>query len=73
MKLNNHEPHDHSEQKGLRHIPSKIKEYLQSLYHSVKYKKMSHGSCDRLRSMSWAHGENWRCNHPKSLNKQHKK
>jgi len=73
MKLTNHESHDHSEQKGLKHVPKRIKQYLQSLYNSLKYKSMSRGSCNRLRSMSWAHGENWRRNHQKSLNKQHKK
>jgi hypothetical protein len=72
MKLNNHGPHDHSEQNGLKHIPRKIKQYLQSLYNSRKCKSMSHGSYDIMRSMSWAHGENWRRNHSKSLNKHHK-
>jgi hypothetical protein len=33
---------------------------------------MSHGSFDIVRSMSWPRGENWRRNHPKSLNKHHK-
>ena len=73
MKLNNHEPHNHSEEKSLRHIPNKIKQYLQNLYKSAKCKHISHGAYDKLRSMSWAHNENWRRNHPRSLNKQHKK
>jgi hypothetical protein len=72
MKLNTHGPHDHSEQKeGLRHIPNKIKQYLQSMYNSRKCKSMSHGSYDIIRSMSWARGENWRRNHPKSKGKSH--
>ncbi len=73
MKLHNNGSHDHAEEKSLRHIPRKIKQYLRSLYNSVKCKKMSSGSCDIFRSMSWAHGENWRRNHPRSLNKHHKK
>jgi len=78
MKLNNNEfhdkneAHDHSEQERKRHWPKKIKQYLQNLFNSSKCKSMSHGSYDILRSMSWARGENWRQNHPKSLNKQHK-
>ena len=73
MKLNNHNPHDHSERKeGLRHIPNKIKQYLKDLYRSKKCKSMSHGSYDIMRAMSWGHGENWRRCHPKSLNKHHK-
>ncbi len=75
MKLNNnnnaHEPHDHSKQRGLKHIPNKIKQYLQSVFNSDKCKKMSHGSFDIMRAMSWSRGENWRRTHPKSLNKKH--
>lgn len=71
MKLNNHGPHDHSKQKDLHHWSSKIKQYLQSFYRSKKCKSMSHGSYDIMRSMSWAHGENWRRNHQKSLKKHH--
>jgi hypothetical protein len=72
MKLNNHGPHDHSEQNALKHVSNKIKQYMQNLYNSRKCKSMSHGSYDIMRSMSWSHGENWRRNHPKSLNKHHK-
>ncbi|HLW73192.1 MAG TPA: hypothetical protein VKR54_04020 [Candidatus Babeliales bacterium] len=72
MKLNHHDQHDHSEQKGMRHWSRKVKQYLQSLYRSKKCNNMSHGSYDIMRSMSWAKGENWRRTHPKSLNKHHK-
>ena len=72
MKLNTHEPHDHSEQKRERRWSQKIKQYLQNIYNSTKCKSMSHGSYDIVRYMSWARGENWRRNHQKSLNKHHK-
>jgi len=55
-----------------KHIPDKIREYSQAMYKSSKCKKMSHGSYDIIRCMSWARGDGWRRNHPKSLNKQHK-
>ncbi|HSC25362.1 MAG TPA: hypothetical protein VLB80_04075 [Candidatus Babeliales bacterium] len=66
MKLHNHEPHDHSEQENSKHLPIKIKQYLQNFYNSKKCKNMSHGSYYITRCMSWAHGENWRRNHSKS-------
>jgi len=73
MKLfNDHDEHNHSEQNSLKHIPNKIRQYLRSVFNSVKSKSMSHGSYDIVRSMSWSRGENWRRTHPKSLNKQHK-
>ena len=72
MKLTNNDGHDHSQQNGLKRVTNKIKQYIQNMYNSKKCNKMSHGSYDIMRSMSWARGENWRRNHPKSLNKQHK-
>ena len=71
MKLNQ-DPHKHIEQNSLKRFSNKMKQYWQQLYESRKCKSMSHGSYDILRSMSWARGENWRRNHPKSLNKHHK-
>jgi hypothetical protein len=71
MKLFNRNPHDHSEQKGWKHIPSKVGQYLRDMFKSKKCKSMSHGSYDIIRSMSWARGENWRRCHPKSKGKQH--
>jgi len=81
MKLfnNNHsnhensEEHDHSQQKGWRGIPNKVRQYVRNMFNSDKLKKMSCGSCNIVRAMSWARGENWRRNHPKSLNKNQKK
>ena len=71
MKLPNN-PHDHTlSDKLFRHVPSKLRQYMHDMYKSSKCKSMSHGSYDIIRSMSWAHGENWRRNHPKSLNKKH--
>lgn len=69
MKLNNHGPHDHSEEKSMRHWPKKVKQYLRNMFRSTKCKSMSHGSYDIMRCMSWSRGENWRRNHPHSLNK----
>lgn len=66
MKLDNHGPHDHSQENSMRHWSKKIKQYLRNMYNSTKCKSMSHGSYDIVRSMSWARGENWRRNHPKS-------
>jgi len=74
MKFDNHhEPEDKVEEKREQRWTQRVKQYLQNLYNSAKWKRMSHGSYDILRSMSWARNENWRRNHPKSLNKQHKK
>ena len=73
MKPIKPESHDHSEQKGLRHWPKKIKQYLKNLYNSKKCKCISRGSYNIVQAMSWPRGENWRRTHPKSLNKQHKK
>jgi len=73
MKFNKHEPHDQTEQNTFRRLSNKVKQYLQRMYESRKCKSMSHGAYDKLRSMSWAHNENWRRNSQRSLNKQHKK
>lgn len=76
MKLfnNNHDEHDHSQEKSvIKTVTNKMKEYWNKLYCSNKCKKMSRGSYDIVRAMGWGRGENWRRNHPKSLNKQHKK
>jgi hypothetical protein len=72
MKLPNHELRDNSEQNNERRWSQRIKQYWRNMYRSDKCTSMSHGSYDKVRSMSWARGENWRRNHPKSLNKQHK-
>ncbi len=72
MKLFHNNAHDHSEQNNERHWSKKIKQYWRSLYRSDKCTSMSHGSYDIIRSLSWARGENWRRNHPKSANKHHK-
>ena len=66
MKLSNNLPHDHSEEKGMRHWPQKAKQYLRNMFNSTKCKSMSHGSYGIVRSMSWARGENWRRNSHKS-------
>ena len=71
MKLNNHGPQDHSAQRGIKGVPSRIKQYFKSLYNHSRKCSMSRGSANILRSLSWARGENWRRNHPKSLGKQH--
>jgi hypothetical protein len=72
MKLPNHELRDNSEQNNERRWSQRIKQYWRNMYRSDKCTSMSHGSYDIVRSRSWARGENWRRNHPKSLNKQHK-
>ncbi|HLJ30820.1 MAG TPA: hypothetical protein VKU36_00130 [Candidatus Babeliales bacterium] len=73
MKPKNNLPHDHSQEKGMRHWPKKVKQYLKNLYTSKKCNCMSRGSYNIVQAMSWARGENWRRTHPKSLNKSHKK
>jgi hypothetical protein len=72
MKLFNREQQDQVEQNNERRWSKRIKQYWRNLYRSDKCTSMSHGSYDIVRSMSWARGENWRRNHPKSLNKHHK-
>ena len=72
MKLTNPEPLDRSEQNIERRWSQRIKQYLVYLYRS-KYKKISCGGNNIAKCISWARGENWRRNHQKSLNKQHKK
>ncbi|HLC07065.1 MAG TPA: hypothetical protein VJJ26_02660 [Candidatus Babeliales bacterium] len=75
MKLfnNNHDKHNHTEQSSvIERVTKKIREYWNNMYCSDKCKKMSRGSCDIVRAMSWPRGENWRRTHPKSLNKSHK-
>jgi hypothetical protein len=64
--------HEHSLLNAFNHIPEAVKQYKNRVRESTKYRNMSHGSHDILRSLSWARGENWRNNHPKSLNKSHK-
>ena len=71
MKLNNRGPHDRPEKKGLKGIPNRIKQYFKNLYNYSKKCKISRGSANILRSLSWARGENWRRNHQKSKGKQH--
>lgn len=73
MKIIKNGPHDHSEEKGMRHWPKKIRQYLKNLYSSKKCNCVSRGSYNIIRAMSWPRGENWRRTHPHSLNKQHKK
>lgn len=74
MKLfNNHHDHEHSEKKQEHGLTEKIRQYLRGVFTSKKCDSISHGSYYIIRSMGWARGENWRRNHPKSLNKQHKK
>jgi|GEM_PF-1729816 hypothetical protein len=68
MKLNNHGLHNHSDQKG---VSGRVKEYFRNLYNHSRKCKISRGSANILRSLSWARGENWRRNHPKSQGKQH--
>jgi hypothetical protein len=64
--INNHNGHDHSEKKEEHKLAERVRQYLYNMFSSNKCKKMSHGSFNILRSMSWARGENWRRNHPKS-------
>jgi hypothetical protein len=75
MKLrNNDHKHDYTITGILfKHIPSKLRAYVQEVYRSTKCKSMSHGSYGIVRSMSWARGEGWRKNHLKSLGKKHHK
>lgn len=72
MKLFYKNAHDKSEQNNERRWSQRIKQYWRSMYRSDKCTSMSHGSYNIVRSLSWARGENWRRNHPKSLNKSHK-
>ena len=63
--------HEHTQDKGvLERIKGKLKNYWKNMYCSGKCKKMPRGSYGIIRSMSWAHGEEWRKNHAKSLNKK---
>ena len=69
---NNGHGEQDAENKGvIERLRKKVKNYWKSLYCSNNCKKMSRGSYDIMRSMSWAHGEEWRKNHPKSLHKKH--
>ena len=71
-KHNGHDEHDHTQETSiLERVKRKIKNYWNNMYCSNKCKKMPRGSYYITRSMSWARGENWRQNHPKSLNKKH--
>lgn len=74
MKLNNNrDEHDHSQENSImKRIAEKVKQYWNNMYCSNKCKTMSRGSYNIVRAMGWSRGENWRRNHPKSLNKQHK-
>ena len=71
--LNNHNGHDHADHNQEKTLTGKVRAYVRNMFRSNKCKSMSHGSFDIVRSMSWARGENWRRNHPKSLNKNHHK
>jgi hypothetical protein len=75
MKLfnNHHDEDSHPEQNGvIERIRRKMRQYWNNMYCSDKCKKMSRGSSNIVRSMSWARGENWRRCHQKSLNKSRK-
>ena len=72
MKLFNKDNHEQREKKEEHTLTERIRQYMRNMFTSKKCKSMSHGSYYILRSMSWAHGENWRRNHPKSLHKKHK-
>lgn len=74
MKLfdnNNHNHPEHDEKKEEHRFTEKVRQYLRNMFTSSKCKSMSNGSYYIMRSMGWARGENWRRNHPKSLNKKH--
>jgi hypothetical protein len=69
---NGHDEHDHTQDKSvIERLKRKVKDYWKSMYCSDKCKKMPRGSYYIIRSMSWARGDGWRRNHPKSLNKKH--
>ena len=69
MKLKKEKEHNHALPKGtFRHKPDSLRQYDQKVYQSNE-KKMSQGSEDIIKCMSWPHGENWRPNHAKSLGK----
>lgn len=71
MKLK--KPHEHTLSDALfKHIPNRLREYKDALYDSLKCKKITRGSHNILRCISWARGDNWRRNSHKSLGKQHK-
>lgn len=71
MKWNKTDKHAIPE-KLFKHIPDKIRQYASNMFNSLKCKNMNHGSSDIMRIITRAHGENWRRNHCKSLNKRHK-
>lgn len=72
MKLfDNNVNQKQNDKKEEHRLLDKVRGYIRNLFTSKKCKNMPHGSYHILRSMSWARGENWRCNHPKSLNKRH--
>jgi S-adenosylmethionine:tRNA-ribosyltransferase-isomerase (queuine synthetase) len=71
MKLKKPENHPMSD-KLFKHIPNKLKQYASMIFNSSKCKKMSHGSCNIMRIITFARGENWRRNHLRSLKKNHK-
>ncbi len=73
MKPIKPESPNHLEQNNRRRWTEKIKQYLDNYYHSRKYKKMSCGSCYIAKCIGWARGDQWRRDHPKSLNKSHHK
>jgi hypothetical protein len=66
-----HNGHDHTEKKEEKKFTERVRQYIRDMFTSSKCKNMSHGSYYIMRSMSWAHGEEWRKNHRKSLNKKH--
>lgn len=64
--LNNNHGHDHADHNQEKTLTGRVRQYLYNMFRSNKCKNMSHGGFDKVRSMSWARGENWRRNHPKS-------
>ena len=72
--FDNHDHRDkpeHEQNKSvIERIRRKIKDYWNNMSCSNKCKRMSRGSYCIMRSMPWAHGEEWRKNHSKSLNKK---
>jgi len=55
-----------------KHTPNKLRQYASNMFNSPKCKNMSHGASNILRMITWARGDNWRCNHLKSERKHHK-
>lgn len=68
VKKNNHEHPIPG--KLFKHVPDTLRQYAEKAYESLKYKKMSQGSANIFKTVTSARKENWRQNHPKSLNKK---